>query len=83
VAKEHGKSKSGGSKSKSHSGFTKDPGSGVASSKQKAPKKGKAKMTAAEWSKLPPKMKDSDYGGSRFESSRRTGRDKERGFGSK
>ena len=62
------KSKSG-SKSKSHSGFTKNPGSGVA--RTKAPKKGKAKMTAAEWSKLSPKMKDSDYGGSRFESSGR------------
>ena len=70
------------SKSKS-SGFTKDPGSGVASSRQKAPKKGKAKMTAAEWSKLSPKMKDNDYGGSRFESSRSTGRDTERGKSSR
>ena len=35
--------------------------------RKKSNKKGKAKMSQAEWDKLSSKQRDVDYGGSRFE----------------
>ena len=80
MAKEHTDKKGGKKGGKAHSGFTSDPGSGVAQSKTKKSGGKKAIMSQSAWDKLSSKQKD-DLGGSRFRSTGGSS-SRERGSGS-